>query len=180
MPKWSGTSKRTLINGKVLVLRAGPGENPTRTIEQSSGLRRCLECSLYELAGRRCTRVHIALCPLRDRGGATGKENVASSILDSDRNIVQLDIVKEDRAGKFGRRCRNLDEDGGVGDNGINDDLQIHYQLIQCIKRMRGTDLASDGLSLLSKAASCNLEPDLQTMSVKLGGYLSDSIPCSC
>jgi len=78
----------------VLVLRMSPADNPSGSIEENGGLGERRDVSLCESSSGTGAFVHIALTPGSDSSGSTCEE-CGSVGADSDRNIVELDVVED-------------------------------------------------------------------------------------
>ena len=111
-----------LANVVVLVLRVSPADDFARTIEENGRFGERRDVSLGECPSGTAALVHVALAP-RSNSGGSACEDCSTVGADSDWNIAELDVVEDQRAVELVACCRGLDEDGGIGNDCINDGL---------------------------------------------------------
>lgn len=133
-----------LVYREVRILRVRLSEYPPRAVEQAARLRRRAERALCKLQIRVRVREHVALQPVRDRRRPAVEHGLPADDADRDGDVGELDVVEDERAGEFAvARSGAADEDGSVGDDGVDDGF------------------GSDGLSRLRQAACRQIESDL-------------------
>ena len=90
------------------------------------------------------TSASEALHPLRNSSRATGKDS-SSRVSDRGGDIVEDDVLEEERAGEEGAfRGGGLEEDRGVGDGGIEDGLGADGLAWGRLLRATGVDFEAD------------------------------------
>lgn len=115
-----------LRRGVVGICRATFADNPASTIQQRRGLRNRWNRRLYKSSCRIRAGIDIALCPRVDSGGPSCKHDRAACHTNSSGDIVELDVVQNQRPQKLSiAGQRGLHKHGRVSDHGVDDRFSL-------------------------------------------------------
>jgi len=111
-----------LANGVVYVLGMGFPKYSTRSIQQRGRLVRNYNVTLRKSCCAACPRENISLSPGRNCRSAAGQDSGSPVDTNCDGDIVQLDVIQDQRAAKFPVACgRRTNKNGSIGDDSIDD-----------------------------------------------------------
>ena len=87
-----------LTNGIVCILRVCLAHNPPGAVQQAACFSGSCQSTLCELSVGIGSRVDIALDPMLDRRRSAGKDCRSVQDTDGSRDIVQMDVVEDQRS----------------------------------------------------------------------------------